>query len=61
MKVRMNQEHYELPLLFKTDDVHLSNNHCQALKRLQHVKHKMRRNPKFTKHYTEFMENIFPK
>ena len=39
----------------------LSNNYCQVLKRVQHLKHKMGRNPKFAKLYTEFMDNLFAK
>ena len=48
----------EVPLPFKKDAVTLPNNKSLALRRLQKLRAKMMKNPKYRDDYISFMENV---
>ena len=50
--------HYETPLPFRDSSPCLPNNKAPAFRRLQHLKKRLQRNPKYHSDYTDFMENM---
>ena len=50
--------HYETPLPFRDSSPCLPNNKAPAFRRLQHLKKRLQRNPKYHSDYTDFTENM---
>ena len=55
------RQHYEMPLPFKLPPTSLPNNRHQVMKRLEHLKSKLKRYPKFLQDYKVFMQNLIDK
>ncbi|XP_064618958.1 uncharacterized protein LOC135482628 [Lineus longissimus] len=53
--------HFEITLPFKEDDVTLPNNRTMVDKRLRHLRHKLTRDPKYRREYTDFMNDVITK
>ena len=51
--------HYQVPLPFKEVNTKLPNNRGQAIKRIEHIKKRLLKNPKFFIDYKAFMEKMF--
>ncbi|XP_043242095.1 uncharacterized protein LOC122391859 [Amphibalanus amphitrite] len=56
--VKLKEGHYEIGLPLKDDDVRLPSNRNMALRRLCSLERKLKRDTKFTEHYTTFMKNL---
>ena len=63
LKSGITQEdgHYKMPLPFKKNHPPLRSNKELTLKRLEHLKRKLRNNETFKKHYYTFMNELFEK
>ena len=59
--VRLSGGHFEVPLPFRDDNPKLPNNRRQALYRLEGVKRRMQRDPKYRLDYTNFVNGIIEK
>ncbi|XP_064641264.1 uncharacterized protein LOC135496077 [Lineus longissimus] len=55
---QLEDGHFVLPLPLKNDDIRLPENRQMAVNRLNHLKHKMVKNPQFRKDYTAFMQDM---
>ena len=53
--------HYEVPLSFKTDAVKLPNNRQLAMRRLQRLRTRLMKDPKYKDDYAAFMQNMITK
>lgn len=59
--VRRADGHYEVPLLWRRDDVTMPDNYDSALKRLQSIERKLDRNPELKQKYEEQMNALIEK
>ena len=53
--------HFELPLPFREENLKMPNNRSQALKRLNSLRSRMTKNPKFQDEYQEYMSSMIDK
>ncbi len=53
--------HYEVPLPFKTYAVKLPNKRSLAMRRLQRLRTRLMKDPKYKDDYTAFMQNMITK
>ena len=53
--------HYELPLPLKDEDIQLLNNRAAAMKRLESLRRKFKKNDQFFREYKNFMEELMEK
>ena len=58
---KLKDEHYQIPLPYKQEDVRLPCNKYQAAQRLLYLKRKFDKNEKFKADYIRFMEEIIAK
>ena len=58
---KLKDGHYQIPLLFKQEDVRLPYNKYQAAQRLFYLKRKFDKNEKFKADYIRFMKEIIAK
>ena len=53
--------HYELPLPLKGEDIRLANNRSEAMKHLESLRRKLKKDERFFKEYKNFMEELLKK